>query len=93
MAKREYVNKNIVINKLWGTGLTYKHLKIMEELPTTTEREIIEPYLSKLKAKMKERDEDNGGEPYNAVDRGYHLACEHLYAEIDDLLSEQGDTE
>lgn len=31
--------------------------------------------LDKLIKAMKERDEDNGGEPLNAVDRGYHLAC------------------
>ena len=43
----------------------------------------------KLKKAMKERDEDNGGEPLNAVDRGYHLACEHLYEEIDKLIDEQ----
>jgi hypothetical protein len=35
---------------------------------------------------MKSRDEDNGGEPLNAVDRGYHLAFEHLCEEIDSLL-------
>ena len=38
--------------------------------------------------RMKERDEDNGGEPLNAVDRGYHLAVTHLIKEIDDLLKQ-----
>jgi len=42
-----------------------------------------------LKYNMKERDDDNGGEPLNAVDRGYHLACEHLYKEIDEILKEK----
>ena len=39
--------------------------------------------------RMKERDEDNGGEPLNATDRGYHLAVTHLIKEIDDLLKEK----
>ena len=50
--------------------------------------EIVKPFFDELKRKMKERDDDNGGEPLNAVDRGYHLACEHLYQEIDELLKE-----
>ena len=37
---------------------------------------------------MEARDDDNGGEPLNAVDRGYHWAYEHLCEEIDNLLSE-----
>lgn len=44
--------------------------------------------LDKLIKAMKERDKDNGGEPLNAVDRGYHLAYEHLCEEIDNLLKE-----
>ena len=44
--------------------------------------------LDKLIRVMKVRDEDNGGEPLNAVDRGYHLAYEHLCEEIDNLLKE-----
>ena len=36
---------------------------------------------------MKKRDDDNGGEPLNMVDKGYHLACEHLYKEIDKLFT------
>lgn len=45
--------------------------------------------LDKLIKAMKERDEDNGGEPLNVVDRGYHLAYEHLCEEIDNLLKEK----
>lgn len=44
--------------------------------------------LNRLKDRMKDRDQDNGGEPLNAVDRGYHLAYEHLCEEIDNLLKE-----
>ncbi len=40
-----------------------------------------------LLAKMKERDDDNGGEPLNAVDTGYHLAVTHMKEEIEDILS------
>lgn len=42
----------------------------------------------RLIQKMKERDEDNGGYPLNAVDTGYHLAVTHLIKEIDNLLKE-----
>lgn len=38
---------------------------------------------NKLLQAMKNRDADNGGEPLNAIDRGYHLAVEHLQIEID----------
>lgn len=47
--------------------------------------------LDKLIRAMKDRDKDNGGEPLNAVDRGYHLAYEHLCEEIDNLLKENKD--
>lgn len=41
---------------------------------------------NKLKRIMKERDDDNGGEPLNAVDRGYHLAYQHMCEELDKLV-------
>jgi hypothetical protein len=44
--------------------------------------------LEELKMKMKERDDDNGGEPLNMVDKGYHLAFEHLCEEIENLKNE-----
>lgn len=50
--------------------------------------EIVKPFFDELKRKMKKRDDDNGGEPLNGVDKGYHLACDHLYQEIDELLKE-----
>ena len=50
--------------------------------------DIVKPYLNRLKSAMKERDDDNGGEPLNAVDRGYHLACEHLNKEIEYMLED-----
>jgi len=37
----------------------------------------------KLRRRMQVRDDDNGGEPLNAIDKGYHLACKHLFEEID----------
>lgn len=37
---------------------------------------------NQLDARMTERDDDNGGEPLNAVDRGYHLAVEHMREEV-----------
>ena len=49
-------------------------------------QDIIKPYFETLKNKMRERDEDNGGEPLNAVDTGYHLAVGHMIKEIDELL-------
>lgn len=37
--------------------------------------------LGKLIRAMKERNDDNGGEPLNAVDRGYDLAFQHMIEE------------
>lgn len=37
--------------------------------------------LDKLIRAMKERNNDNGGEPLNAVDRGYDLAFQHIIEE------------
>ena len=37
--------------------------------------------LDKLIKTMKERNDDNGGEPLNAVDRGYDLAYQHIVEE------------
>ena len=48
----------------------------------------LKAFSDELKGRMKNRDEDNGGEPLNAVDRGYHLAFEHLCKEIDSLLAD-----
>lgn len=62
----------------------------VKETPVITEQDIVKPYLERLKRRMEARDDDNGGEPLNAVDRGYHLAYEHLCEEIDNLLSERG---
>ncbi len=45
--------------------------------------------LNRLKVRMKDRDEDNGGEPLNNFDKGYHTAFIHLCKEIDSILSEQ----
>ena len=41
--------------------------------------------LDKLIANMKERNEDNGGEPLNAVDKGYDLAYQHLVKEVEQV--------
>ena len=35
---------------------------------------------------MKERNEDNGGEPLNAVDRGYDLAYQHMVEETKECV-------
>lgn len=45
-------------------------------------------FSNELKERMKNRDGDNGDEPLNMVDKGYHLAFEHLCKEIDGLLEE-----
>ena len=53
--------------------------------------------LDKLIRDMKERNDDNGGEPLNAVDRGYDLAYQHMveeakkcvYIEADKVKSEK----
>lgn len=58
----------------------YNAIRKGTPLPKGHER-LIEP--NKLLQAMKNRDADNGGEPLNAIDRGYHLAVEHLQIEID----------
>ena len=100
MVKREYIAREDALSHPFANGKydrknanndfilgheSYKEW--LEDLPAFTEQEVVKPYLEKLKSKMKERDEDNGGEPLNAVDRGYHLAYEHLCKEIDNLIS------
>lgn len=60
-------------------------------IPKSEFKTYLEINLNRLKDRMKDRDEDNGGEPLNAVDRGYHLAYEHLCEEIDNLLKENKD--
>lgn len=91
MAKRELIDRKQAVEVV-SNGFDRWHminlLASQESIPAITEQEIVKPYLEELKSKMKERDDDNGGEPLNAVDRGYHLACEHLCKEIDNLLSE-----
>ena len=47
--------------------------------------------LDKLIKAMKERDEDNGGEPLNAVDRGYHLACQHMVKVVEECVIIEAD--
>lgn len=42
--------------------------------------------LDKLIRVMKERNDDTGGEPLNAVDRGYDLAYQHMVEEAEDCV-------
>ena len=42
--------------------------------------------LDELIFAMKERNEDNGGVPLNAVDRGYDLAFQHMCEEANSLV-------
>jgi hypothetical protein len=93
MAKRELIDRNnldsttIVTDDFSGNEvLEVVLMEDVKEAPVITEQEIVKPYLERLKRRMKARDDDNGGEPLNAVDRGYHLAYEHLCEEIDNLL-------
>ena len=49
--------------------------------------------LDKLIKAMRERNDDNGGEPYNAVDRGYDLAFQHMVEESKECVILEADTE
>lgn len=88
MTKREFVEKNDLKNTLLPME---GHMSVVDAIVNKcnvfTEKDIVMPYLNALKAEMKKRDDDNGGEPLNMVDKGYHLACEHLYKEIDKLFT------
>lgn len=89
MAKREFVEKSDLKNTLLPVeGHMSAVDMIINRCNVFTEKDIVMPYLKELANKMKERDEENGGEPLNMVDKGYHLACEHLNEEIDKLFNE-----
>jgi hypothetical protein len=47
--------------------------------------------LDKLIRDMKERNDDNGGEPLNAVDRGYDLAYQHIIKEAKECVFIEAD--
>ena len=72
----------------WNGDSREKHCPLVEAIPKSEYKTDLKIILNRLKVRMKDRDEDNGGEPLNAVDRGYHLAYEHLCGEIDNLLKE-----
>jgi hypothetical protein len=63
----------------------------VDAIPKSEYKTDLKIILNRLKVRMKDRDEDNGGEPLNGVDKGYHLAYEHLCEEIDNLLKENED--
>lgn len=90
---REFIDKNeLQYEDIECTdGRTYMvvHASTIDNADVITEQEIVKPCFERLKQVMKERNEDNGGEPLNAVDKGYNLAFEHMCLEIDKILSEQ----
>ena len=98
MAKREFIETReiVYVNApispiLQGDSVHYEDIAFKAQIGrihTFSEQDIVKPYLERLKRRMEARDDDNGGEPLNAVDRGYHWAYEHLCEEIDNLLSE-----
>ena len=47
--------------------------------------------LDKLIRNMKERNDDNGGEPLNAIDRGYDLAYRHMVKEAKECVFIEAD--
>lgn len=47
--------------------------------------------LDKLIQAMKARNDDNGGEPLNAVDRGYDLAFQHMVEETKECVIIEAD--
>lgn len=98
MAKREFIETReiVYVNApispiLQGDSVHYEDIAFKAQIGrihSFSEQDIVKLYLERLKRRMEARDDDNGGEPLNAVDRGYHLAYEHLCEEIDNLLSE-----
>lgn len=73
-----------------STSNDWKVIDFLNEVPIVNEQEIVKPYFERLKQVMKERNEDNGGEPLNGIDKGYDLAFKHMCLEIDKILSEKG---
>lgn len=95
--KRKLIDKAQLLEN-WEESTFLKDLTIEEKAEILTklldnayvfsDKEIVKPYFDKLRRRMQVRDDDNGGEPLNAIDKGYHLACKHLFEETDNILKE-----
>ena len=85
---KEHENDRTSTGHIIISDLCIDTANLLEALEQDTVSKELWKFLNRLKVRMKERDEDNGGEPLNAVDRGYHLAYKHLCEEIDNLLKE-----
>ena len=90
---REYIDRNeLRYDDIECTdGHTYMvvHAPEIDNAKVVTEKEIVKSYFELLKQVMKERNEDNGGEPLNAIDKGYDLAFQHMCLEMNKILLEQ----
>ena len=80
-SKQEWLINKILYHIVDSTPLTEGHGRIGD--------------LDKLIKAMKERNDDNGGEPLNAVDRGYDLAFQHMIEESKEcvIIEVEGDKE
>jgi hypothetical protein len=91
MAKREFIEVNQLEKITLEDSLNYMEWHRDSEVdcaivaPRLTEQDIIKPYLTKLKAKMFDLPKVEGKTYWDAVD--------DIGDMIDNLLSEQGDTE
>ena len=95
MAKREFIDR-VEIDKIFyrtkvSDGLVGTYEKILDIKPIT-EQDIVKPYLDKLKKEILSEAMEHSGtgeEVIQAYVDGLHEAIKR----IDNLLSEQGDTE
>lgn len=98
MAKREFITKEQIKKKFpimendFGMVVNERLHKALDELPTITEQDIVKPYLDKLKKQAKK----NSVRWYVGRVDGKSddvVLLEDLECLVDNLLSEQGDTD
>ena len=86
MAKRELIDKYdamAICMKSWDASDAAQNIK--DEQPIT-EREIVKPYLDKLKTEIRKLDDINPDYP---MDRTIHISRNEVLELIDSILSEQ----
>ena len=91
MAKHEFIDR-VEIDKIFyrtkaSDGLVGTYEKILDIKPIT-EQDIVKPYLDKLKEQIEEKVKEEWLE-----DSEYAMGIKYTLKLIDNLLSEQGDTE
>lgn len=92
ISEKDYLTFSKLSEKEKENELTYYEKKIANGIPLPKGYGKIGD-LDKLIQAMKARNDDNGGEPLNAVDRGYDLAFQHMVEEAKECVIIEADKE